>query len=127
MTPPIGGMLKALVGTTKATRGDKGAGGPGPRSRSGAGAEDSSAGLLGDHRLGELLELAGVGVEVPDAVGELVDGHRVLVVLPAVGLLVEVDLGPRAGLGPLDREPRGDLALGLAELLQDVGADGQEV
>ena len=48
--------------------------------------------VLGHHRLGELLELAGVGVELADAFAQLLDGHRVLVVHPAEGLLVEVDL-----------------------------------
>ena len=38
-----------------------------------------------------LLELARVGVEAANAFAQLFDGHGVLVVLEAIGLLVEVD------------------------------------
>src|SRR5262245_54957197 len=52
----------------------------------------STASLLGDLGPGELFELAGIGVELANPLAQLLDGHGVLVVHPAEGLLVQVDL-----------------------------------
>src|SRR4051812_26813066 len=53
------------------------------------------SGLLGGdggrERGNQAVELARVGIEAADALGELVGRHRVVVVLPAEGFLVERD------------------------------------
>src|SRR5262249_13043782 len=83
----------------------------------------STGDLLRDHRLGELLELAGVGIEVSDTLAQLLDGHRVFVVHPAEGFLIQADPRAVALLGGGHREPRRHLAGRLLELFKQVRAD----
>jgi len=73
------------------------------------------------------LELPTIDVEGSDAFSELVGAHGVFVVEPAEGLLVEGDALDVGGLRLLDAEAAWQLAVGGAELLQEIRADRQEV
>src|SRR4051794_21509351 len=75
-----------------------------------------TANLLGDPGPGELLELAGVGVELADALAQLLDGHGVLVVHPAELLLVQVDPRRVRALGGFDAQAARELAWSLLQL-----------
>src|SRR5207237_10785074 len=75
----------------------------------------------------QALELARVGVEAPDALGELVARHRVLVVQPAEGLLVQRDLVAARFLRELRRQAPLDRARRLRQSLQQIGRDRQEI
>src|SRR6185503_1190659 len=81
----------------------------------------------GTKRNNQLLQLARVGVEAADALGELVGRHRVLVVLPAEVLLVHVDPGRVGALRRFRRELALDAAFGLRQLLQQIRRDRQQV
>ena len=77
---------------------------------------------------GVLLELAGVGIEPADAFAELLDGHLILVVLEAVGLLVEVDeRGVGRGCGALGGELGLEFAVLARKLGDQLGADGEQI
>src|ERR1700687_5560769 len=52
----------------------------------------STGHLLGYPHPRVLLQLAGVSVELPDTLGQLVGGHGILIVHPAKRLFVQVDL-----------------------------------
>lgn len=76
-----------------------------------------------------LLELDGISSKLADTLRELLGGHGVLVQLPAESSLVEGDLGVllSSGGGQLGAQLAVQGLLGLLELLQKVGRDGQEV
>src|SRR5829696_5087493 len=99
--------VPSSIGPPRGSLRENPGGGPPPRRGTAGPATSfrSASDLLGHHRLGELLELAGVGVELPDALAQLLDGHGVFVVHPAVGLLIEVDLRGVGRPGRLGGEP----------------------
>src|SRR4030095_1058197 len=74
-----------------------------------------------------LRQLLTVVVELADALRELLDGHRVLVVHPAEVRLVERDLRLACGASAFERQCRCDLALGPLQRFENVGADGEQV
>src|SRR3954470_8780064 len=75
----------------------------------------------------QLLELARVGVEAPDALGELVGRHGVVVVTPAEGFLVHRELVDRLGARLLYRQLALDGAGRFRQLVEQIGRDGEEV
>src|SRR5208283_368916 len=72
-------------------------------------------------------QFARVGVEQADALAQLFHGHRVLVVHPAIGLLVEMNRRNVETLGANRVERARNLALAPGELREQVGTDGQQI
>src|SRR5512139_2893432 len=76
--------------------------------------------LFGGQGSDERGQLPGIGVERTDAFGQLLGRHRVLVVLPAEGCLVERRTLQVAGLRTGHRKPCRNTPRGRLELLQQV-------
>ena len=74
-----------------------------------------------------MLELARVGGEGADALGQLLGGHGILVHHPAERALVEPQGLVVRGLGAGGGQLSGDVALGGTQLFQEAGADGEQV
>src|SRR5436190_3576515 len=74
-----------------------------------------------------LLQLARVGVKLAYPFAQLFGVHRVFVMHPTECLLVEMNLGHSRRESAFHAQAARDLALGLFHLLQEVGADREQV
>src|SRR5258708_1850311 len=75
----------------------------------------------------ELFELAGVGVELADAVAELFDSHLILIVHPTERLFVKVNLRFGRGLSRFHGQSAFHFTAGLGHLIENIGPDRQQI
>src|SRR5579885_324628 len=77
--------------------------------------------FLGHQALGELFQFSRIRVELPDSLAQLVHRHGVFVVLPAEGLLVQMQLLALALLGAFHGQGGLQFILFLVQLVQQIG------
>ena len=71
--------------------------------------------------------MAGVGVEFPNAFSQFLRSHGVFVVHPPKSLLIQVKTIAGKGLGLLRIELAAQYSLGLLQLVEKLGTDGEQV